>query len=569
MTPEAAVQGLEGLILLAEEAGAEGVTRDARALLDRTHEGRFFVACLGQFKRGKSTVINALVGEAILPSGVAPVTSVVTVVRFGERSARVRFGSEEWRSVPVEELRLYVSEEHNPQNAKRVTAVEVFCPSGLLESGLCLVDTPGIGSVFAGNTEETRSFVPQIDAAVLVLGGDPPISGDELALVAVVSKHVHDLLFVLNKADRLPPRELQEARTFTESVLMAHRSPPPALLEISGLERLERRGPPRQWPVLVGELEKLARASGRDLVAQAAKRGAETVVARLRQHLVEGRDALRRSVEESEQRLNELRRCAASAEQSLVELTHLLNAEHQKLVARFDADGRRFLESALPRVTAVFNERFAGVPIARGPGLRRHAIGLAQELTEQVVRAWMDEERPVAEREFAAVTERLVTHANAFLGRLRTSGDLSPGALPEMLLAESCLRARSRYCFHSFMTLTSPPMWTWLSDWLRTVPSAQARAGRAGLDFAQRLLEVNTRRVVGDLNERVVESRRGVEWTLRQRLQELVVTAENAARRASELREKGAAAVQEEVGAIDARLARLERLEGGSATSRG
>jgi len=54
----------------------------------------------------------------------------------------------------------------------------------LTDYGLrCLVDTPGIGSVFAGNTATTRSFVPHIDAALVVLGADPPLSGDELALV--------------------------------------------------------------------------------------------------------------------------------------------------------------------------------------------------------------------------------------------------------------------------------------------------------------------------------------------------------------------------------------------------
>jgi hypothetical protein len=128
-----AFERLESLQGLATDAGVEAVTRDIRALLERLHEGRFFVACIGQFKRGKSTVINALVGEPLLPSGVAPVTSVVTIVRFGERRARVRVGSSEWRDAPVEDIRLYVSEAENPRNRKGVTGIEVFCRSPLLE----------------------------------------------------------------------------------------------------------------------------------------------------------------------------------------------------------------------------------------------------------------------------------------------------------------------------------------------------------------------------------------------------------------------------------------------------
>jgi len=59
-------------------------------LARRTAEGRFFVACVGQFKRGKSTLLNGLLADPVLPVGIVPVTAVVTVVRHGpDRSARV------------------------------------------------------------------------------------------------------------------------------------------------------------------------------------------------------------------------------------------------------------------------------------------------------------------------------------------------------------------------------------------------------------------------------------------------------------------------------------------------
>ena len=114
---------LERLAALADEAGAARLAADTGALLERVREGRFFVACLGQFKRGKSTLINALLGEELLPSGVAPVTSVVTVVRWGARRARVRLGESEWREVPVGSLGTYVSELENPENHKDVRGV--------------------------------------------------------------------------------------------------------------------------------------------------------------------------------------------------------------------------------------------------------------------------------------------------------------------------------------------------------------------------------------------------------------------------------------------------------------
>jgi len=79
---------------LAQELGTGPVAEEARELAVRISEGRFYVACIGQFKRGKSTLLNALVGHEVVPTGFVPVTAVPTVIRFGhELQARIRLGS--------------------------------------------------------------------------------------------------------------------------------------------------------------------------------------------------------------------------------------------------------------------------------------------------------------------------------------------------------------------------------------------------------------------------------------------------------------------------------------------
>lgn len=139
---------LDRLAQIASEFGSEGVEEEATNLSERLMEGHFYVACIGQFKRGKSTILNALVEDPILPTGVVPITTVPTILRYGEnRSARVRFEGAAWKDVAPESLAQYVSEEQNPENAKRVAGVEVFVPSPLLADGMCLVDTPGLGSI--------------------------------------------------------------------------------------------------------------------------------------------------------------------------------------------------------------------------------------------------------------------------------------------------------------------------------------------------------------------------------------------------------------------------------------
>jgi putative ribosome biogenesis GTPase RsgA len=225
---------------LAARAGLPSLATEAERTAERIADGRFYVACVGQFKRGKSTLLNALIGEPILPTGVVPVTSVVTVLRYGaERGARIRLARADWQPIPIGALAAYVSEEQNPENEKGIEAVEVFVPAKLLDSGLCLVDTPGIGSVFSSGTEATRAFVPHIDAALIVLGADPPISGDEVALLEVVAERVQTLIFVLSKADRLSESDRMEAARFAQRVIeqRLRRSAGP-ILQVSGLERL-------------------------------------------------------------------------------------------------------------------------------------------------------------------------------------------------------------------------------------------------------------------------------------------------------------------------------------------
>jgi len=93
----------------AQELSAEPVAEEARELAARVAEGRFYVACVGQFKRGKSSLLNALVGYEVVPTGFVPVTAVPTVIRFGELRARVRMRDGLWREVAIPDLNHYAN----------------------------------------------------------------------------------------------------------------------------------------------------------------------------------------------------------------------------------------------------------------------------------------------------------------------------------------------------------------------------------------------------------------------------------------------------------------------------
>jgi len=192
----------------------------ARSALERLEGNRFNLVVLGQFKRGKSTFLNALLGDPLLPTAVVPLTAIVTLMRYGERERiEVHFRDGRVREVTRSELADYITESGNPENRKGVDRVEVFLPAELLRDGLQLVDTPGVGSVFAHNTDVAYEFLPNADAAVFLVTGDPPISQSEREFLRHARKYVGKLFFVQNKVDHLSPSEQRESLAFTKRVI--------------------------------------------------------------------------------------------------------------------------------------------------------------------------------------------------------------------------------------------------------------------------------------------------------------------------------------------------------------
>jgi GTPase SAR1 family protein len=547
---------------LALEAGAAEIAREALALADRVAEGRFYVACVGQFKRGKSTLLNAVCGQSVLPVGVAPVTAVVTVLRHGEQlGARVQFSGGSWRDIAPAELADYVTEDRNPENARGVAGVEVFVPSPLLESGMCLVDTPGIGSVFAGNTAATREFVPHIDAALVVLGGDPPISGEELALVHDVASRIEDLVFVMSKADRLSDPEREEALSFTRRVL-AEKIGRKArgIFVVSATERLARAGTGRDFDRLLDTLGRLSRESGSDLVRGAEQRGARTLGQQLLHAIEEARGALTRPLVESERRIESLKECAAQAERSMSDLGYLWNAEQDRLRRAFDERRDRFLETARKAAMAELEHALAAVP-GRGPALRRKATLLAQEIFRRWVDQWKVQEQPVAEEQYRRAAQRFVDIANGFLERLAKSGEPALAGL-QPIGPEAGFRTRSRLYYTELWSLTGAGPFGWVADLVRPRQSALRAITASAGEYLERLLTANTSRVVSDLDDRVLESRRRLEGEIRARLREIYGSAERALEAARERRAAGVEAVARELDRIEHLRTSVEALLG-------
>jgi GTP-binding protein EngB required for normal cell division len=562
---DSATDRLRALAEVAREAGADAIGRDGVDLADRLGDGRFFVACVGQFKRGKSTLLNALVGRPLLPTGVVPVTTVVTVLRDGERlGAIVQFA--DGHEVEIDPARLpdYVTEAQNPENQKGVALVEVSLPSPVLGSGVCLVDTPGIGSVLPTNSAVTRSFVPQIDAALFVLGTDPPISWDELTLLEAVTKQVDHVIVVLNKSDRVSESESCEAAAFTARVIRKHLHREVGdLYRVSAAEHLSGRVT-RDWPRLEEALASLGRRAGEVLEA-AAVRGLSRLVGDLTVTLEEQRDALVRPIEESERRLADLRRAIEEADHAMRELSARFSVEAMRLSSRFAERRRAFLTRETPEAETELAETVRSAPFGPRQKFRETAMDAAARIAKRRISNWTREVEPQGEALYAATMKRFVELGNEFAVRLVAASSAGLAVTQDEFRVERGFREDTGFYFTSLMTLASPGLWTWVLDFVRPRPRLVASAIRQAARYLERLLVTNSARMANDLTARVQESQRLLESEMRARLSGLVTTAEGALERARFQQRAGADAVAAEIERIAGLREQVRALAGPAA----
>jgi len=179
------------------------------------------VVVLGQFKAGKSSFLNSLVGNPILPVGVIPVTTVITRLYYEpkERAIVTHFDGTIQEIDPVT-IKEFTSELKNPGNQKNVEVVDIELPSLKEYAGLRLVDTPGLGSVFKYHRETSENWLPEVGAAVLVVSADRPFSENDLILIRELTQHTPKIVILLAKADLLSPEQQAEVVEFFKTTLM-------------------------------------------------------------------------------------------------------------------------------------------------------------------------------------------------------------------------------------------------------------------------------------------------------------------------------------------------------------
>ncbi|MEX1078310.1 MAG: dynamin family protein [Homoserinimonas sp.] len=180
---------------------------------ERLAESSTRVIVVGEFKQGKSQLINALVNAPVCPVDADIATAVPTVVRYGDApSARLLIAQGdgdtgvgehtiEARPVSIEELAGHVSEGGNPGNREQLVAAEVFLPREILSGGLSLVDSPGMGRLDSTHSLTTLTALPTADAMLLVSDASQEFTDPEIEFLRQAMRVCPNVACVLSKTD--------------------------------------------------------------------------------------------------------------------------------------------------------------------------------------------------------------------------------------------------------------------------------------------------------------------------------------------------------------------------------
>jgi GTP-binding protein EngB required for normal cell division len=549
--------------------------RDAVEELDelgrRLSEDVLRVLVAGEAKRGKSTLINALLQRTVLPSGVLPLTAVPTVLRHGSaEDVEVTFADGRIERLPLSALPGLVTEPGNPRNAKGLAQVVVRLDASLLSAGVEFVDTPGTGSVYAHNTEAAERAYAQMDAAVVVIAADPPVTAAELALIGDLRRHAVRIFCVLNKADQLDRTDLPAVLRFTEEAIAPVLGEPPIVYPVSARAAL-----PETPTVAAADggfaafadavAHYLSGARGKDLVrsiGQHALRLASAAVDELGASLA----ALDLAAGDLDRRLAELDTRLAEIDRDRADGRAVVAAEIRRQVRLVTEAAGDLLERRRGEVVAASRAPLAeaGADLAEIERIGRQRIA---DRVRAIVDDWRRAEGDRLDTELGELDARLSRQLTAHIRAAREAvARLFPVALPE-LAPVSQLRASRRFGYSFAVDPGSTELLfavvrshlpkpfgrrrvaAYLAD--QAVLLLDKQSGRARADFQERL-EAHGRELLRELDRRYADGAGRVSRALHDATAvKRAASAEQAAVRAAGRRRR------EEIAGIMAELRRL------------
>ncbi len=207
---------LQRLATALERFGSDVAPEDLRHFQEAREQlnGLFLLVIAGEFNSGKSSFINALLGERVLPEGVTPTTDRINILRHGP-------------AISENLLEAYLLERTHPAEVLRE---------------INIVDTPGTNAIIRRHEELTRDFVPRSDLVLFVTSADRPFTESERAFLEQIREWGKKIVFIVNKIDILVrPDERDQVLRYVEENAAGLLGETPELFAVSSRQALEAR----------------------------------------------------------------------------------------------------------------------------------------------------------------------------------------------------------------------------------------------------------------------------------------------------------------------------------------
>ena len=206
----------------------------AEEINSRLKDNELIVSVMGQFKRGKSSLINRMLNHDLLPVGIVPLTTVITEIRHDEvPHASVVFEDGREEETDPDTISMYCSEEKNPGNSRKVKTVKLWTPYHPFGSGIVIADTPGVGSVNRHNTDSSYSYLKNSDVILFLLSVDSPVSESERDFLMDAHEFAARFFFAINKTDTVASSDLDQFMSYCKSTISAYLNQEITLMPVS------------------------------------------------------------------------------------------------------------------------------------------------------------------------------------------------------------------------------------------------------------------------------------------------------------------------------------------------
>ncbi|HUS27631.1 MAG TPA: dynamin family protein [Kofleriaceae bacterium] len=337
---------------VAESVGMVTLANDIRTTrIPKIESEKFHLVVLGEFNHGKSTFVNALLGQDVLPTGITPTTASINHVLYADQAnARVVLTTGESKPLDPSQLKEWVTVAGG--HADEVAYVELGYPSDMLRNSVVLVDTPGVNDLNEQRAEVTYGYVPRADAVVFLLDAGQALKDSELEFLRsrVLESARDRLIFVLGKMDMLSPDERTAVVEYVKQGLskITH---DPVLFPLSARDWSKSKDPASGMPELMAYFDRFLAHDRAQVILDNAAADAARTASYLENNLGVRMRAYDLDIGELEQRILAVREQLDASKRKLDELHVRIAADANSIKNQIELDLEAFAKAfvqALP-----------------------------------------------------------------------------------------------------------------------------------------------------------------------------------------------------------------------------